>query len=592
MKTQRLFFLLSLVGIFLSLFWFYYLSPRPENIRFIHPNLDTTEDAASTMNNRGNYEGLYWLSFETPSRFFALKNIKLRTINCVHSLMTTEGDWALPAKLDVLCDNRSGFLLTNSDWILKKGTTWHFAGSTRGGDNYGVILDRDWREWPLILGLAILFISLGTILYLKLPYDTSERIFASTLLLAALFLRFWFVFILSPPELSLFSDMGSYFQRAWEIDHGIFELNQLFQPVGFTLWSLWIRKLGGFELFNWAQVFFSWGTVLVIYLMVRQHFGKIVGLIALVMAGAHIPQAAMSVLHMAETAYAFLITLTLWSLLNVLKNKKLSGFFIVGFLLSLSFYFKGNHAFFIPAFSLWLLYQERKTLSQGFKKVFILALGCLVVVLPHLVWTGLHYEKPHLGPTAGALNFVEGKCPAKDNEDSGGSRWMSPLFGITGETAFKKWDRPFTDQSFFWKEGLKCVQDNPYVLVSSLRFVYYLFGGNVLWPVVETSTKSWYMTWEKFFNYILLPLTLLGVLSFSRKPDVFNEVCCLMMFTLFFTVWFFKSENRFRVPFDAILIMWGSVGCSWLIFKVQELILRLRQKSRGKSEHGWQGLNV
>ncbi|WP_413612714.1 glycosyltransferase family 39 protein [Bdellovibrio sp. HCB-110] len=568
-RTANFLFIVGLCGILLALYWFHYLTPRPENIRFIHPNLTSTESAPSTLTQKTNRKGLYWLSFDTSPRFFAVNSLRMRTLNCVRDLRTNHQSWNLPENLHDLCNNKTGLPLRNTAETLSKETTWHIAGSTRT-DIYGILLNAEWTEPYFVLGLIFLIFSLALALYAKLPLiEKSERLWVTVILSGALFLRFWFVFILSPPEMSLYSDMGGYFHRALEIDRGIFDVDQLFQPIGFTLWSLWVRKIGGFELLNWTQVFFSWGTVLLIFLMVRERFGKLAGFVSLLVASFHIAQAAMASLHMAEMAYTFFITLTLWFILRTLKNEKLIGFFIIGVLMTVAFYFKGNHSFFIPVFSLWLLYQNRDQLFAGVRKVSLMAVGCLVVVIPHLVWTGIHYAKPHIGPTAGALNFVEGKCPSKENMDSHGHRWMSPLFGITGETTFKKWPRPFTDQKYFWKEGGKCVIENPAVLVSSLRYIYYLFGGNALWPIVTTPLKVWYFPWAQFFAYVLLPFSVLGALTLSRRKDTFTEVSALMMLTLFFTVWFFKSENRFRVPFDAILIVWGSVGFAWAVEKIK-----------------------
>ncbi|WP_413943560.1 glycosyltransferase family 39 protein [Bdellovibrio sp. HCB-162] len=567
------FFVAGLCGILLTLLWFSFITPQPKNIRFIHPDLDSTDQAPSTVYHRPHQDGLYWLNFDTEPMLVAPKRLHLRTFNCVHQLSTSHGEWNFPSNQNIVCNNKDGVVLRNTASILSQPTTWYIAGSTSGG-NYGVILDVDWTEWPFALGLTVLMISLGLAVYGKLPtMQNPERVAVMIFLAGAFFLRFWFVFIMSSPQMSLFSDMGMYFDRGWELDRGIYHTTQTFQPIGYTLLSLWVRHLGGFPLLNWLQVFLSWGVVFLIFLMVRERFGKIAGLISLLIASTHIPLAALASMHMAEMTYAFLITFTLWCLLKVLKRQTLTGFFIIGFLLAFAFYFKGNHAFFIPAFSLWLLYRDRKNLSAAFLKVSMLAVGCLIVMIPHVVWTGIHYDKPQLGPTAGALNFVEGKCPSKDNRDSRGARWMSPLFGVLGERTFKKWPRPFTDQAYFWKEGFKCIEENPAVLLSSFRYIYYLFAGNTLWPIAETPMKTWYYPWEIFFLYGLLPFALIGALSLSRKKDSFTEVAALMMLTLFFTVWFFKSENRFRVPFDAIIIVWSSAGLAWALEKVKVWVL-------------------
>jgi hypothetical protein len=186
-----------------------------------------------------------------------------------------------------------------------------------------------------------------------------------------------------------------------------------------------------------------------------------------------------------------------------------------------------------------------------------------------LAFTKWAYNQWQWGPTAGALNFVEGKCPSKNNSDSAGAGWMSPLFVTLKETAAKKWDRPFTDQAYFWKAGANCVKENPWVMVESLRYINYLFYGNSTWPVAGSDIDFLYKIWAPIFEWILLPLALIGAWAFSRRQNShspksdsksFNEVCALLVLTIFFTVYIFKSENRFRVPFDGIFLMWSSLG--------------------------------
>lgn len=555
----------------LAFSWLFALTPRPHNIEVIRPNLTVNTQSLSSfnyLNYNTDHEGLYWLKFETAPMIYPLSRLKMRTMNCVHEMSTNHSDWKLPSGLQSVCDNRSGLLLKDTTKSLSQNTQWRFAGSTRG-DSYGVLLEKDWSDPPVAAGLALLTLSLALMLYVRLPTrHLSERLFVVTFLILAFLFRFWLVFIESPPQFGLFSDMGAYFSRSEEILKGQFQLDQLFQPIGFTLWSLWLRKLGDFELFNWSQVFFSWGTVVFIYLMVRERFGSLAGAISVVISATYVPLAGFATFHMAENAYAFFISLLLWLILKTLKNQRLSGYFMIGLLMAIAFYFKGNHAFFIPIFALWLLYQDRQHFQKGFRKVAVMGLGCALVVAPHILWTWEHYGKPQLGPTAGALNFVEGKCPSKDNEDSTGARWMSPMFGFTNERIYKKWDRPFTDQGYFWKAGFNCVKEDPLVLISSLRYIYYLAFGNPLWPHISTNVQDLYYPWENLFYYGILPLTLLGLLVLRKDEEAFTQTSALLIMSLFLTVWFFKSENRFRVPFDALLIAWSSVGASWVLLKL------------------------
>lgn len=573
----------ALTGLCLSLMWLFALTPRAKDIEVIKPNLDTNTQTLASFQYHGSdadNEGLYWIKFTTEPLIYPLNRLKLRTLNCVHEMSTNHGDWVMPQNLDLICDNKEGLRLRNTAKSLSQKTTWHFAGSTRG-DSYGVFLEKDWTELPVALGLVLFTLFLGALVFLTLPAHTlTERVIVTTALIGAFGLRFWLVFIESPPQINIFSDMAAYYMRADEILRGHYDLGQLFQPIGFTLWSLWIRSIGDFELFNWLQVAFSWGTVLLIYLIAKEKFGGVAASIAAIFGAVHVPLAAFATFHMAENIYAFLITLTLWLIMKTLKSESLVRYFLLGLLMMIAFYFKGNHAFFIPIFSLWLLWQGRHEFFKSFLRVSVMGIGCLLIVAPHMAWTWKHLGKPQFGPTAGALNFVEGKCPSKDNEDSTGSRWMSPLFGITGERTYKKWDRPFTDQAYFWKAGLECIQNDPWVLVSSLRYIYYLAWGNILWPIMATSAKEVYLPWETFFYYGLLPLALLGLLVLRKDKDRYTTATVLLMMSLFLTVWFFKSENRFRVPFDALVITWSSLGAGWLAQQAVAMLAPLRIQIR------------
>lgn len=557
---------LGLAGLgltFLVLGIFIASSPRATNIEFIQPNMQTSRGLETTLMNKGfnaNEEGLFWLKFTTEPRLLAFDNLRLRIKGCVHEFSTSNGPWIFPKNLSLACENTKGLLLTHTKEQLQTTTEWRIAGSTSGG-TYGVILDKDWTD-PLVQTLFATFlfsIAIACFGFLKIGPLTEKTAVVGILILAFIF-RFIMVFQISLPEMAIFSDMGGYFQRAWDISHNTYYAHHLFQPVGFTLWSLLLRSIGGFELFNWSQVFLSWGIVVLIYLIARQRFGGIAAMIALVFASIHVPQIGMAGFHIAENAYGFLITLALWWFLQYHKENSYRTYLGLGFILALAFYFKGNHAFFIPLVGFIILSLNKDSLLNAFKKNVAFAIGCLIVVAPHVYWTAKNYGKPSLGPTAGALNFVEGKCPSKDNEDSEGSRWMSPLFAFTGEREYKKWPRPFTDQAYYWQRGIECIKADPAVLATSFRYIHYLFFGNSLWPIIENKSHAWMIWWEPFFYLLLLPFAFLALLYRSEKKDPYQRFEVLLVLSLFFTVWLFKSENRFRVPFDAIFIGWSAYG--------------------------------
>lgn len=556
-------------------------TPQPSKIHYIRPDMESFYNEPLTVQQK-DYEGSsedgnYWMDFEVAPRWIALDRLLVRTRGCLANLSINdqpvplkEGDWKL------LCDNNKGIRLKNMAGILSKKSTWNIDGSTPSS-SYGITLEKDWSDPKLIFALSLLVLALMTALYLKLPlpqYDA--RLFVVALLGLGFVIRFWMTFIEHPPELAIWSDMGGYIERAMQISRGDYRESQLFQPVGFTLWSMWLRNLGGFEFFNWGQVFLSWGSTVFVVLISLKYFTQRVSIVVVLLSVFHLGWIGMAEFHLSETLYTFLMMAGLYWGLRAIEGSRLRDFLILGVLTMAAFYVKGTHSFFVPLFSAWWLFKNRRQFNKAFVQLSVMAIGCLIVATPHLVWTAKKYGKAHFGPTAGALNFVEGKCPSKNNADSSGSSWMSPLFTVIGETTKKKWDRPFTDQKYFWKEGLKCIQADPWVMVSSVRYVYYLFYDNPAWPLGTLSNAKSIDLWTKLYSYLFIPVSLLGFLVLLRLRNSVAWLGGLYIAALFLTVYIFKSELRFRLPFDGIFILWGSYGVFWLYEK-----LRVESRSSG-----------
>ncbi|MDG0815165.1 ArnT family glycosyltransferase [Bdellovibrio svalbardensis] len=564
---------LGIVVILGIIAWFCAVTPRWDTTEVIYPDLYTDYQAPSSLvQNRSHENGLYWMKFKVAPQLFPLERLRLRIWGCLDFITTNNREWNLPTNEKLRCDNQNGMLLRQASSTFKEATTWSFSGQTNGG-RYGVYLEKDWTEPILIFALGILFLVMAGMLYSTLPIQNKKwRMFAILILGAGFALRFYSVFIISPPQITLQSDMAGYFQRAVEILRGEYNLDQNFQPLGYTFWSLLMRAIGGWELLNWSQVFASWGTSLLIFLMALEYFGLMAGLFSLILATLHFPQISFASYHLAECLYTFLLTFAMWWIFRTFKKEQPWKYFVAGLLLMISFYFKGNHAVFVPLFSILLLLKDRTDLKKSLRNVSAMALGCIVIMTPHLAWTQYAYNKAMPGPTAGGLNFVEGKCPWKNNQDSAGNNWMSPLFNETGERASKKWPRPFTDQSYFWGEGIKCVQENPQIMLTSFRYIYYLFAGNELWPAGFNHTfVAVYGPWKNIYYYLLLPMSLLGFILLYLRGHKESQVLAMLMLSIFLTVYIFKSENRFRVPVDMTLIIWSGYSLSWIFANIRSL---------------------
>src|ERR1051325_8231436 len=156
-----------------------------------------------------------------------------------------------------------------------------------------------------------------------------------------------------------------------------------------------------------------------------------------------------------------------WASLEVVERPTVRWSALWGLVFVVAFWVKGTHAFLGPLFLLCVLVWRRWSRDA----LVTIALPISLVVGAGLTAHGvLSYQTTgtfRISAAAGGLNFVEGKCPSKRNYDPTGLTWLSPVYLQLGMTSSKMWDRPFTDSTYFMKEGLKCIGHDPLVLVQS-----------------------------------------------------------------------------------------------------------------------------
>ena len=406
----------------------------------------------------------------------------------------------------------------------------------------------------------------------------------AVLLLANALVTAWVVFYLHPMETAVFSDMRGYVLRAAEIGRGHFDPNHFFQPIGYALWvALWRNAAGGgWWLLKLTHVALVWMSVYLGWRTARRLLPGRWDLAALVLMSAQVQWWALASFAVSETLYTFLITLLLWSAVRWAENPSKRFAAVVGLAFAAGFYVKGSAALFPLLLAAWSMLRAVPDMAAVRRAATHLAIMGSIATLVALAHGGFAYAKYgqfKLGADAGGLNFVEGKCPSKHNFDNRGSRWWSPLFVYLGETEEKHWGVPFSDQSYYWREGWKCVRENPLVLVTSGRYVYYLFAGNPLWPVEGGPRHVAERVYEALFAIAITPLFAIGMIAALRCWRKPLAVPALLYLSLFLTVWIFKSELRFRVPFDAITMIYAASGAAivWgLVVRVTQRRMRRR----------------
>jgi hypothetical protein len=394
----------------------------------------------------------------------------------------------------------------------------------------------------------------------------SSRHTVNLLFLLAIALRVT-VLAMYPMGSALFSDMENYQNIADQVLAGVWKPSHFQQAVGFALIVAAAKRL----FTNWIQALalyhlvLSTATVAIVWNAATRAFGQRVGVLSLLLAAIHVPWLVLDTVALSETTFTFLMAVLLWASLEIVERPTARWSTLWGLVFIAAFWVKGTHAFLGPMFLLGVLAWRRWSREAIVTMAVPL---CTVVAAGLLVHGVLSYETTgtfRLSAAAGGLNFVEGKCPSKRNIDPTGMNWLSPVYQQLGVTTSKLWDRPFTDSGYYMREGLKCIARDPLVLVQSFESVAFLFVGNLLWPATHLTIAPLARLYELFTGPFLMGGTALWLLArWPWRRDRWGEliVWAAPLAALCLCVYVFKSEIRFRVPFDVWLIPMAVDG--WL----------------------------
>jgi hypothetical protein len=422
----------------------------------------------------------------------------------------------------------------------------------------------------LILFVILLGVGLGLLGWRLV----SPEIFFLPLWIAASLWRTWTVFVTMPPESTIYSDMWGYVTHATEVLDGIWDLGHFFQAAGLNFWlALHLKMTGGsFLTFKVFQILITLTTAMVAYRLAlrlwSQH--KILAQAILVLMLFDAQGIWFSSFVLAEPLYGLLLISSLFLLVKAYQEQ--SAIFypgLAGFVFMLSFYMKGIAPFIVIFFGIWILLQNWK-FAKKLSWLSSFAAGCLIVMGGHAALSQAYYGKAVISSTAGGLNFVEGKCPWKNNSSPSG-RWHSPLFTFLGENTAKTWSVPFTNQNYYWKQGLQCIQSNPWVMAESFRYIYYVFYGNPTWPSAGVNYASDHLA-SQIFHILIMPGFFLFFLLAWRNFRGLEGLCLTYFLGFFFAMWLFKSEARFRIPFDGMI----ALTASWGYLKTYELWIKYK----------------
>jgi len=117
-----------------------------------------------------------------------------------------------------------------------------------------------------------------------------------------------------------------------------------------------------------------------------------------------------------------------------------------------------------------------------------------------------------------------------------------------------------------------------------LANVRLLFVDNALWPESMHQGDGWRRTADRVSKdsllAVLLPLAFAGMVSCAIRPTLVPALCVAHLLTMLMVAAFFYAEQRYRVPYDALLVVLALEGSR----AIASLVTRLwRRLSRARS---------
>lgn len=451
--------------------------------------------------------------------------------DCLHSLVVNGQKVPLEKTIwGTVCDYNEGFVIDIGRFLHSGENQFELMVENKQGPHGLTIHSIRTAETSVLrsIGILVALVAACFVAVRRLPLRLSHQCIAAVLLALAGWIRYRYVFDWHAPEFFAYSDMSGYVKYGRELARGEHHPDQLIQPIGYPLiLALSLRAVGDFALAYWVQVVAGWGTVVLTWrASAHRWLGERAGLWVLGIAALHIPFITLSGFFLAETVFAFQLALLFYGLSQFRFPWRSGQAFVLGLVYMSGLWIKGHNTFFGPVVMAWIVGWAIAHRRVGWKVLLrrLLApalafcVAAAVVVASHAAYTRVYYGHAHLSAATAALNLVEGKCPAKTNYDSTGSGWLSPLFVQLGENAEKRWPRPFSDQSYFWAAGLECIKENPVVLLTSIRYVYYLFFDNQLWPSNTTDSAGFVRASGMFYSALLFPGILACAAIVARRP--------------------------------------------------------------------------
>lgn len=394
----------------------------------------------------------------------------------------------------------------------------------------------------------------------------------------------WVAYVNSPFD-NIFSDMGGYINRARQLAYGSgdpYPIFETYYPPGTHFIYAAEMKLVGFDHHGpilalncvWGAVVAPCASLLAMRIVPRAWVAATVG----VVVALWYPLLAFAGFFSSEQPYAGALALSTWLLVRLVEQGK--GAVATGLASAVAYLVRPQIVMTLAVLAvLGLLILLRRRLGRLAAVLRLdaapqLRLGRLVVA-GMLLTAAVAYGALRYHALCGRWELIsDNSAVARLGADTNyavvrskeGFFFASPPKVENGETRELLVDgyvgdpvvinRARRNEVHYMSTGERVVR-----WIGNVRF---LFAKNSLWPPSTQQGNGWrkvsYEATHAILLDVLCPLTLLGMIACAFRPRVVTVVCTAQVLSMLVVAAFFCGEQRYRVPYDAFLVLLSLEG--------------------------------
>lgn len=375
----------------------------------------------------------------------------------------------------------------------------------------------------------------------------------TTVLFFAFLIRLIFSTMVHPISHYIFSDPLTYWNLSNELFVSRHDLFNTFYPPGYPLFISLVRNIfGNRHIFIWLgiiQSIFGTLTIYFIFKISQLVLDKKRSFFLLFLLTIYYPLVDYTGYLMSETLATFLLSITLYFLL-VKNNYPLSVFGIL-----LTILVRSNLS--LTLLPLLFIGAKKSNLSYRFLAVvFILIVNGSINFLLSGKFSATSLN--------GGFNFMQGQCLIGHSYDSTGRAFGPPVYMQRSINSTRYFPTPFTNSSYFYQEGLKCLVQNPKRIIEKIWELTYLFMNNVAWPSSQFVPFSKIMKVSQHFFYIFVfsGIVLTVFANNKMRPTRIEKTLWWVVGSCLLVAYLYYADIRYRLPYDPYFLLLALVGFS------------------------------